>query len=272
MAKLTKEEIKLHEQALRILEKDILTFDDKLFVLDHWHEGANHMNAAAGAFFTPETIAWALASEMCGSANKSYVDLCAGIGRLAFSVLTRQEPFKRHAGESDIEITCVEINPAYVEVGKKILPSARWICADVCSLADDIGHFDCAISNPPFGRSVGSDCRSPRLSSGPFEYKVIDIASSLADSGAFIIPQQSSPFQFSGKRDNTFIKSREYMKFEERTGIVLDYGCANDTTVDAEWRGVNVVVEIALADFTQARLHHNHVDMPIQGQLFPLAA
>jgi hypothetical protein len=52
MAKLTKQQAVLHAQACAYLEKDILTFDERLFVLEHWQESASHINGIAGAFFT----------------------------------------------------------------------------------------------------------------------------------------------------------------------------------------------------------------------------
>lgn len=285
MAKLTKEEIKLHEQAVRLLEKDVLTFDDKLFVLDYWHEAANHINSKAGAYFTPESIAKGVAVEAHGTLYKRFVDLCAGIGRLAFTVQEYMEPF--HKEVSELAFTCVEVNPDYVEIGKKIMPNARWICADVLDLPLDIGHFDLAIGNPPFGNLAGRKQPSPRMKNGPFEYKVIDVASDIADDGVFIIPQSSSPFQFSGRRSITYSRSRLYENFEQDTGIVLDANCGIDCTVEAHWRGVNIVVEIVLADFRIAREGRNPIvrtesqESPIvlslageqvQGELFPMAA
>ncbi len=280
MAKLTKEEIKLHEQALRLLEKDVLTWDDKAFVLDNWHEGANHMNSAAGAYFTPEIIAGGLALEASG---RSFIDLCAGIGRLAYTVSRYRDPWG--SAEKKPSFTCVEINPEYIEVGKKILPEARWIQADVLTLPDDIGYFDCAIANPPFGATVGKKNPSPRLQIGPFEYKVIDVASDLADYGVFIVPQGSSPFKFSGCRSYEENPSRAYDRFVESTGIVLDPNCGIDTTYEARWKGVSIVTEIVLADFEQARARRlpavadddemfadSQTDEPVQGELFSVAA
>jgi len=247
MAKLTKEEIKLHEQALRLLEKDVLTWDEKHFVLDHWHEGATHINSASGAFFTPAIVAAGLAIEASG---RSYIDLCAGIGRLAFTVLSQNDP---RDGRTKLDFTCIEINRDYIEVGKKIMPEARWIQADVFDLPSDIGHFDCAIGNPPFGRSVGSKQQSPRLKSGPFEYKVIDVASDLADFGVFIIPQGSAPFKISGCLSFEETSPNGYDRFVKDTNIVLDANCGIDTTVEAHWSGVNIITEIVLADFIKAR-------------------
>ena len=257
VAKLTKLEIKLHEQALRLLEKDVLTFDDKHFVLDNWHEGATHMNSAAGAFFTPRSVAGGVAIEAAG---RTFIDLCAGIGRLAFTVQNHLNPFQRE--NLNLEFVCCEINADYIEVGKKIMPEARWLQVDVMDLPSDIGHFDCAIGNPPFG-NISTKQSSPRLKTGPFEYKVIDVASDLADYGVFIIPQGSAPFQFSGNRPFSYNETDSYKRFERETGIVLNPNCGIDTSVGDEdeptWRGVKIVTEIVVADFNEARERRNPV-------------
>ncbi len=282
MAKLTKTEIKLHEQALRLLEKDVLSWDEKHFVLDNWHEGATHVNSQAGAFFTPASVAGGLAIHASG---RSFVDLCAGIGRLSFEVTGHLNPFRED--RKRIDFTCIEINRDYIEVGKKIMPEARWIQADVMDLPVDIGHFDCALGNPPFGRNIGSKQHSPRLKNGPFEYKVIDVASDLADYGVFIIPQGSAPFKLSGWRSFAETSPVGYDRFVRDTSIVLEPNCGIDTTVDASWRGVSIITEIVLADFIEARANRQTLsgadesDLPldtvaayslVQGELFPEAA
>jgi hypothetical protein len=53
MSKLTKQQSKLHARACVLLEKDKLSYDEKIFVLENWHEGARHDQMTAGAFFTP---------------------------------------------------------------------------------------------------------------------------------------------------------------------------------------------------------------------------
>ncbi|MGF6431204.1 hypothetical protein [Bradyrhizobium elkanii] len=63
MAKLTKVEAKAHAEAVVLLNKDVLSYDERVFVLDNWHEGANHINGSAGAFFTPTGLAGDFAIE-----------------------------------------------------------------------------------------------------------------------------------------------------------------------------------------------------------------
>ena len=103
MARLTKQQAALHAQACAYLEKDILTFDERLFVLEHWQESANHINGVAGAFFTPQSLASDFSIEVEG---RRIIDLCAGIGSLAFAYYHR-DAFRR--GQPALEIVCVRI-------------------------------------------------------------------------------------------------------------------------------------------------------------------
>jgi phospholipid N-methyltransferase len=277
MAKLTKQERRLHGEACALLEKDVLTYDDKLVVLERWQESANHINSAVGAFFTPQSLARGVALETCG---RKIIDLCAGIGSLAFAYHLRT--LSHLSGREQIEITCVESNPDYIVVGKKLLPQATWIQADVLNLPADIGHFDCAISNPPFG-NVWSACPAPRVARGPFEYKVIDIASGIADYGVFLIPQGSAPFRLSGVRCFEYDhESEAYKRFMKQTGITLEPNCGIDTSGSVkEWHGgLTVSTEIVLADFEALRrarredveIINADVIEPAQAELFPIAA
>lgn len=241
MAKLTKAQAKMHQQACALLEKDRLTEDDKWFVLEHWQESANHVNTIAGAFFTPVGLANDFAIEVCGS---RIIDLCAGIGALSFMRYQR--------GRWDCaypEIVCVEMNPAYVEVGKKILPEATWICGSVFELPD-LGRFDVAISNPPFGATPRNGAKGPRYTGDKFEYHVIDVASRIADYGVFIIPQMSAGFQYSGQPYFRESKSDAYLRFVEQTGIEFHPGCGIDCDYHRDgWHGVSVSVEVVTCNF-----------------------
>lgn len=245
MAKLTKPQMKAHEQACALLEKDELTFDEKWSVFENWHEGAEHMNGRAGAFFTPVELASDFRIDVCGP---RIIDLCAGIGVLAF--MAYHHAYGGH-GEPKREITCVEINPAYAAMGKKLLPEATWICGDVFEVCRDLGHFDSAIANPPFGR-VKAEGRGPRYSGPEFEYKIIDLASQLADFGTFILPQGSAGFRYSGAQFYERQDSAKYRIFAKQTGIHLEAGCGIDTTVHQEaWKGSSVLCEIVTAEFDQ---------------------
>jgi len=242
MAKLTRKQAQLHRQACDLLEKENLTFDEKWFVLEHWNEGANHVNGSAGAFFTPVELAADFRLEVSGD---TVIDLCAGIGTLAFMYY--------HLPHHDTppQITCIDINPAYVEVGKKILPEATWICGDVHEVAPTLGRFHCAISNPPFGRTVKASA-GHGYTGAEFEYSVIALASKIADFGSFILPQQSAGFVYSGARYYERRNPQKYKRFAEDTGIHLDAGCGIDTTVHRDgWKTAAPACEVVCCEFDE---------------------
>ena len=125
--RLSKAQIKAHNQAEEILKQDVLSFDDKLFILDNWNEAADFEISATGAFFTPQDLAGDFQIDVLCSHDKTIklLDLCAGIGALSLWAYHRANPEHRP------QITCVELNHRYVEIGKKILPEANWICSDI---------------------------------------------------------------------------------------------------------------------------------------------
>lgn len=272
MAKLTKAQAKAHQQACDLLQKDTLSEEEKLFVLEHWQESAKHINTIAGAFFTPVGLARDLSVEIFG---RRVIDLCAGIGSLAFWAACRGWGDPR-------EIVCVEINPEYAAVGRKIVPEAHWIVGSVFDLPGDIGRFDCAIGNPPFG-ATPRDAKAPRYNGREFELHVIDVASDIADYGAFIVPQATAPFRYSGCPAGGWpssVKDGVGSGFEKNwtdthdrllalTGIRLEPSCGIDTSQYAtEWHGVSVVTEVVTADFVEARAARR----PTQSNLFGEAA
>lgn len=243
MTKLTKQQSKLHLQAMDLVHSDkVLTWEEREFILDHYFEAQGQLNALAGAFFTPFDLARDLSIEVDGSAldqHNTVVDLCAGIGMLSFAC-----EYKR------LDFTCVEFCPEYVVVGKRVMPSAHWIEADV--FAADLGHFAFAISNPPFG-AIKGDQFTGKYTGGQFEYKVIERASQVADYGVFILPQMSAPFRYSGVQHFREEETDKARKFREQTGIVMQPSCGIDTSRYVnDWKGVSPVCEVVCCDFAEA--------------------
>lgn len=240
MSKLTKPQIKAHRRAIEILAQDVLSEDDAEFVIDNWMESAEHINSAAGAFFTPLELARNFAIEVGGG---RVIDLCAGIGALSYAVA-------EHNNRRGVELVCIEINPAYVEVGRKLVPSATWIVGDALTAHEmGLGRFDFAISNPPFG-GIPRECSAPRYRGKHFEYHVIDVASQMARSGAFIVPQMSAGFRYSGEPCFTREVEGRARDFEKLTGLELHSSCGIDCSFARDlWRGVAPKVEIVCIDF-----------------------
>jgi hypothetical protein len=254
MSKLTKAETKLHDQACSLLEKAVLSLIEREFVLEHWRADATNEVSRFGAFFTPPDLAATFAIECNGA--QTVIDLCAGIGSLSYWRWHRDRPRR---------LVCVERNPAYVAVGKKVLPEAEWILADVFALPA-LGQFELAISNPPFG-AVKRNGNGPRYRGRKFEYHVIDIASTLADQGVFLIPRMSAPFSsadaepFSSADAEPFssadaepqkVERADYQQFLSETGIALGEGVGIEPDGwISEWHGVKPHVEIVRVDFAE---------------------
>lgn len=259
MARLTKQQSKAHNQALELvtLDRD-LTENEKEFVLEHFQEASTATHNLDGAFFTPEPLARDLSIEVSGD---RIIDLCAGIGRLAWSC--RDLWGRRWNNEPARDIVCVEKNPDYVTVGRKILPEATWICADVLAVPTlGLGAFDTAISNPPFG-AIARSGDAPGYTGPRFEYHVIAVAATLAQFGAFILPQASAPFRYSGEPYYSEARERECTKFEEQTRIQLGPGAGFDTSIYADsWRGVSPKVEVAVCDFAEREARTEKVPTP----------
>ena len=240
MSKLSKAQAKLHDHACALLQKDELTFADREFVLEHWRADANQDVRRVGAFFTPPDLARAFAIECNGA--QSVIDLCAGIGSLSYWRWHRDHPQR---------LVCVEANPAYVAVGKKMLPEAEWVLANVFALPD-LGRFDVAVSNPPFGNLKRCGA-GPRYLGSKFEYHVIDLAGTLADQGAFLIPRMSVPFPLN-KDKRPHVENQEYLRFQRETGISLGEGVGIEADVWLDnWHGVKPGVESVRVDFAAHR-------------------
>ncbi len=258
MGKLTKQQSKYHAQAMELLKKTQRNEADDLFIFKHYHEGSVLDQTAAGAFFTPHRMASDFRFDVYGH---RILDLCAGIGVLSYYTYWHDR-----YNEPRRDITCIERCPEFVEVGKRLLPEANWICADITEInLAELGDFDSVIANPPFGVIPGNKLSAPRYSGSKFEYQLMDIASDIADYGLFIVPQTSAGFAFSGMQYYQRTKSREYLKFEEQTGIRLDAGMGVDTSFfDDDWKQNPIRTEIVCADFIEAR----EARKPAQASLF----
>lgn len=266
--KLSKPDSRIQERCIELLKKDKLTPQEREYVLINYNEGASNNNSVAGAFFTPIGMAFEFSNDVIMSMNGdtvSIIDLCAGIGMLSYAITTKL----KNQGIK-FRCVCVEYNPEYYEIGKKLIPEAEWYCLDVCDVDEitKLGVFDVAVSNPPFG-SVGTfrSKDSPRYKGSQAEYKVIDIAFEVADYGFFLLPQSSSGFRYSGQLYYETCQTPKYKSFMKSTGLELEIGMAIDTTTESmyswtyddetqtesNWKNVNPVVEFVNCRFSDFR-------------------
>lgn len=249
MARLTRAQAREHAEAETLLERDQeLTDDDVDFVLEHWQESAQHVNGDSGAFFTPPGLARDLTLEVGPVA--SLLDQGAGIGTLSIAVWQhhRARRLWDHTTPTP-RIVCVENNADYVRIGRQLLPEATWLHRSLFDLPTELGPFDVALSNPPYGR-LTRDGDGAGYSGPEFEFHVVAAASALAHRGVFILPQMSLGWRYSGAPYFHEHTSDKHNRFHQQTGITLEPGCGIDTSLYAEhWHGTSPRVEIALADF-----------------------
>lgn len=241
--KLSKQQVAAHEEAEGYLRQDVLKHSERLFVFEHWQEGATNVNSKIGAFFTPYDLAVDFSMEIT---HNCIIDLCAGIGVLSFVAY-------HHMGFTDI--TCVEYNPQYYEIGKKLLPEANWIHGNIFDpkLVDGLSRlaFDQAISNPPFGKiKTGGKCDFLKYTGSEFEFRAIEVAARISRKGTFILPQMSTPYKYSGEHGMSTNESRKYDKFSKQTGLEFEFNAGLDTSVHInDWKGVAPMCEIINCDF-----------------------
>lgn len=258
MAKLTKQEAKRHDAACRLLELERpLTVDECDDFHRDWHEGAESNQTWSSAFFTPVDLASDLRFDMPGQGT--LIDLCAGIGRLAYYAGCQATwPEYRHDYS---RIVCVERNPRYVEVGRRIFPAAEWICGDVLDpeLLSQVGTFDAAIMNPPFGSATKSDHQAPRYKGADLDLAVMDAAATLAPWCLAIVPQDRAPFD---KRGDAKPSKRADL-FKAATGLSLwRFSNIEPDAYRDQWNGVSPAIEIVgfgdefEADHTTTRTIH----------------
>ena len=247
MAKLTKPEWRAHAAAVDLLDKErALTSDECEQVFNNWHPGAINDQTSSGVFFSPVPLAMDFHLEV--PQGGTVVDLCAGIGTLAFFATGRHWYVQTRPRYE--RIICVERNPAFVAVGKRLLPEATWICGDVLDpgVWQQIGAVDFAFSNPPFGRMMRSTFAPPRYQGAEAEFRILDVATMIAPSGAAIIPRMSAPFDSVGSFERR--PSPKYSAFQTAVGVTLDGGVGIDPEYHrSSWKGVSPSVEIVAWDF-----------------------
>lgn len=162
MSRLSKREIKEQRDLMNLIATGLTTndyqyiIDERIdYIYENFHPSMIDNQTENGAFYTP----YGLAQDVAVFSNRSghIVDVCAGIGILAYR-LKQMDSYNKNIKS----ITCIELNPQAVEIGKKLLPTANWICGNVFDenlwneITKDLpdNRFDFMVSNPPFGKDM----------------------------------------------------------------------------------------------------------------------
>ena len=259
MAKISKRVLDKHNEAVALLDKGDIDFNDREFIYTHYHEGAGKMNNLISAHFTPRVLGNAMAHNV---RQHNWVDIGSGIGMLSYANMRfNQWPIKPFLG------ICVENCTEYYEIGRKLLPEMVWINGSIFD--DEViaeiklimnGENFSILSNPPYGNQVKGKHREMRYTGSKFEYKAIEMGAILgAYDGAFLIPQQSVPFRMTGNHEygvhHESYKTKDYNKFIEQTGLEIstNIGFTTEILDDSEpgWKDVSIVTEIAILEYDE---------------------
>lgn len=243
--KLSKAEIKLQKEVKAILEQEDLSFEDQEYIYENFNAGAISDVTTHSAYFTPLDLAYDFA--LFAGRSGVCVDMCAGIGVLSFCASVR-DTYSRKIKQQ----ICIERNPDYLAIGKKLLPDAEWILGDMFdeSMWNDIinryGKIDSIVSNPPFGKVTKTDKDRSWLKyqGADLDIAAIEIALKFADDVSMILPSGSVSFRYSGRPYYEDIDNRKINKLKKDTG--LEFMMTNpglDTSVYGEFKNTKITVE-----------------------------
>lgn len=245
--KLTKAELKIQKEVQSVLHKSEapLTFEEKEFIYTNFHPGTLSDITSDSAYFTPLDLAYDFG--LFAGRYGVTVDMCAGIGTLTFAARTRDYY------EKDITTSiCIERNPKFIEIGKRLLPEAIWIEGDIFdkSIWDNItttyGKIDCIISNPPFGKvtKTGADRNWLKYKGSDLDMAAIEVALMHTTNVSMILPSGSTTFQYSGRPYFKEVVNKKVDKLKKETGYQFYMGNPGiDCSVYEDFKGTKIMVE-----------------------------
>lgn len=261
--KLTKSERKRHEKALELLHSypagkhrhtlidcDCGNKDDgcedcddgwitvSQYIFTHFHPGSCHDVGKCANFFTPYSDAREVVYAE-GSPIGRILEPTAGIGVIADTVL-------RFAlwnnALKNIQITCVELVPEFVEIGKILVPEARWIRGNILDVIQDLGEFDHAVGNPPFGKIPSNTSKNGF--GNAIEFAILDaIIPRCKHGGSFIMPPGSHGFDFAS--EGSFIAGNKpvYQRWKKiHPEWKIEPSCFQ--LASNQWKGASIRCEV----------------------------
>jgi len=241
-------------------------------IYENFHPSLIDNQTENGAFYSP----YGLAQDVAVFSNRSghIIDVCAGIGMLAYR-LKEMDTYNQQIKS----ITCIELNEKAVEIGKKLLPEANWICGNVFDeklwndLVKDLPNkrFDFMVSNPPFGKDMNKRKADWLKMTTERDLMVLELCLKYAKGGYFIMPKGSSSFNYSGERyfkEDPTRWSRKFQRFMNLTKGHYTFNLSCDgidsSIYSDEWKGLNSMTVEAMdvqiypysLDYEQDALHN----------------
>lgn len=272
MARLTKAQSATQKKVENLLSQDILSLADRDYIFNSYHEAADNNTTVSGAFFTPLPLAIQFAEHCSFPSLKrpiKILDMCAGIGVLSYAMqqLFNQSPF----GEQ-CEITCIEINSNYVQIGQKVVPEATWIQMDATKIAKlvSLGKFDLVIGNPPFGNvPTFKNKKTISYTGSNAIYTIVELAALITKCASFIIPQKEAGFKYSGENHFETTPNDVLDLFIEQTGILFSPNNFSGTHLyEKQWKAKTPRVEFVECDFSSEIVTAKYNNQPIQCEMF----
>jgi tRNA1(Val) A37 N6-methylase TrmN6 len=148
--RISKRDFKRQNELILILAQDPISEKDAEITYQEFNESMLGDVGSGSAFSTGFDLAANFA--LMAGPSGVVVDVCAGIECLSFASRIRDYYHRRITKQITIEI-----NPKYLEIGRKLCLFASWHLGSVFdkSIWNEIiskhGKIDCIISNPPFG-------------------------------------------------------------------------------------------------------------------------
>lgn len=245
--KLTKAELKLQKEVKALIDSDKkLTEDEIEFIYEKFNPAYIGDITSHSAYFTPLDMAYDFA--LFAGRYGVCVDMCAGIGMLTYAAKIRD------SWEHNItHQICIERNPDYITIGKRLLPHVHWIQGDMFDedmwkgIVKQYGRIDSIVSNPPFGKVTKTDVDRSWLKyqGADLDIASIEVALKFTNNVSMILPTGSVSFRYSGRPYYEDISNRKIDKLKKDTG--LNFHMTNpgiDCSVYSEFKNTKILVEI----------------------------